>query len=149
MTTRLATFPVKHPSAALLFVQIIGILLYPLMGDTSAERALFGVIGLLVLGAALYVVKRGPWLTVFRRHTRTSRGWPFHLAGVPLRSPQNGHLGRARGRVLFLRNGQLDCLHARGRIRNGRRIVRRWGDVHAAGLGIRLCVRGVPGPPAG
>ncbi len=65
MTTRLATLPVKHPSAALLFVQIMSILLYPLMGDKSAERALFGVIGLLVLGAALYVVKRGPWLTGF------------------------------------------------------------------------------------
>ena len=65
ITTRLATFPVKHPSAALLLVQILGILLYPLMGDTSAERVLFGVIGLLVLGAALYVVKRGPWLTGF------------------------------------------------------------------------------------
>jgi hypothetical protein len=65
MTTRLAALPVKHPSAALLFVQILGILVYPLMEDTSAERALFGVIGLLVLGAALYVVKRGPWLTAF------------------------------------------------------------------------------------
>jgi hypothetical protein len=63
MTTRLTAFPVKHPSAALLFVQILGILLYPLMEDTSAERALFGVVGVLVLGAALYVVKRGPWLT--------------------------------------------------------------------------------------
>jgi hypothetical protein len=63
--TRAAAFPVKHPSAALLFVQILGILLYPLMEDTSAERALFGVIGLLMLGAALYVVKRGPWLTGF------------------------------------------------------------------------------------
>ena len=65
MATRLAAFPVKHPSAALLSVQILGILLYPLMEDTSAERALFGVVGLLVLGAALYVVKRGPWLTGF------------------------------------------------------------------------------------
>jgi hypothetical protein len=65
MTTRLAAFPVKHPSAALLCVQVLGILLYPLMEDTSAERALFGVVGLLVLGAALYVVKRGPWLTGF------------------------------------------------------------------------------------
>src|SRR5215510_2508058 len=63
MTNRLASFPVRHPSAALLCIQILGILLYPLMEDTSAERALFGVIGLLVLGAALYVVKRGPWLT--------------------------------------------------------------------------------------
>ena len=49
----------------LLFVQILGFLLYPLMEDTSAGRALFGVISLLVLGAALYVVKRGPWLTGF------------------------------------------------------------------------------------
>ena len=63
MTTRLAELPVKHPSAALLFIQILGVLLYPLMEDTSTERALFGVVGLLVLGAALYVVKRGPWLT--------------------------------------------------------------------------------------
>ena len=65
MRTRLAMFPIKHPCAVLLFVQILGILLYPLMEDTSAERALFGVISLLVLGAALYVVKRGPWLTGF------------------------------------------------------------------------------------
>jgi hypothetical protein len=63
MTTRLAAFPARHPSAALLFVQILSVLLYPLMGDTSAERAVVGVIGLLVLAAALYVVKRGPWLT--------------------------------------------------------------------------------------
>jgi len=63
MTTRLAVLPAKHPSAALLFVQILGILVYPLMEETSAERALFGIVGLLVLGAALYVVKRGPWLT--------------------------------------------------------------------------------------
>ena len=65
MTTRLAMLPVKHPCAVLLFVQILGILLYSLMEDTSAQHALFGVIGLLVLGAALYVVKRGPWLTGF------------------------------------------------------------------------------------
>ena len=66
MTTishRLAAFPTRHPSAALLCIQILGVLLYPLMEDTSTERALFGVVGLLVLGAALYVVKRGPWLT--------------------------------------------------------------------------------------
>lgn len=65
MISRLAALPVKHPSAALLIVQILGILVYPLMEDTSAGRPLFGVVGLLVLGAALYVVKRGPWLTGF------------------------------------------------------------------------------------
>jgi hypothetical protein len=63
MITPLATLPMRHPSAALLLVQILGILSYPLMEDTSAQRTLFGVFGLLVLGVALYVVKRGPWLT--------------------------------------------------------------------------------------
>jgi hypothetical protein len=65
MLTRLAALPVKRPSFALLLVQILSILLYPLMGDTAVERGAFRVIGLFVLGAALYVVKRGPWLTRF------------------------------------------------------------------------------------
>jgi hypothetical protein len=65
MFTRLAAFPVKHPSAALLFVQLLSLLLYPLMQDTPLERGAFRVVGLIVLGAALYVVKRGPWLTGF------------------------------------------------------------------------------------
>lgn len=65
MLTRLAALPVKRPSAALLFVQVMTILLYPLMQDTALERGAFRVVGLLVLGAALYVVKRGPWLTGF------------------------------------------------------------------------------------
>jgi hypothetical protein len=65
MTTRAAAIPVAHPSAVLLFVQILSILVYALVGDTSAGSGVFGVIGLLVLAAALYVVKRGPWLTGF------------------------------------------------------------------------------------
>ena len=65
MLNRLATLPVTRPSATLLFVQIVSILLYPLMQDAAVQRGLFRVIGLLVLGAALYVVKRGPWLTGF------------------------------------------------------------------------------------
>jgi hypothetical protein len=65
LPTRLTALPVKHPSALLLCVQILSILLYPLLRDTPVERGLFRVIGLLVLGTALYVVKRGPWLTRF------------------------------------------------------------------------------------
>jgi hypothetical protein len=53
----------RHPSAVLLFVQLAGVLLYPLMEDTPAGRSLFGAFGLVVLGAALYLVRRGPWLT--------------------------------------------------------------------------------------
>ena len=64
-TAALTTLPVKHPCATLLCIQILGMLLYPLMDDHSESRVLFGVLGLIVLGAALYVVKRGPWLTGF------------------------------------------------------------------------------------
>lgn len=53
----------RNPSAALLAVQLLGFLLYPLMETSPSSRALFGAFGLIVLGAALYVVRRSPWLT--------------------------------------------------------------------------------------
>ena len=53
----------RHPSAALLAVQLLGFLLYPLMETSPSSRALFGAFGLIVLGAALWVVRRSPWLT--------------------------------------------------------------------------------------
>jgi hypothetical protein len=53
----------RNPSAGLLFVQILGVVLYPLMDASPRGRTLFGVFGLLVLGLALWVVRRGPWLT--------------------------------------------------------------------------------------
>jgi hypothetical protein len=53
----------SNPSAGLLAVQLLGFLLYPLMETSPSSRALFGAFGLLVLAAALWVVRRGPWLT--------------------------------------------------------------------------------------
>ncbi len=53
----------RYPSAALLGVQLLGFLLYPLMEASPSGRSLFGASGLVVLGAALWVVRRGPWLT--------------------------------------------------------------------------------------
>ncbi|MFN2565841.1 MAG: ion channel [Gemmatimonadaceae bacterium] len=53
----------RNPSAGLLFVQLLGVVLYPLMESSPRGRALFGVFGLIVLGLALWVVRRGPWLT--------------------------------------------------------------------------------------
>lgn len=53
----------RNPSAGLLFVQLLGVVLYPLMETSPRGRALFGVFGLVVLGVALWVVRRGPWLT--------------------------------------------------------------------------------------
>jgi hypothetical protein len=47
----------------LLLVQLLGILLYPWMETSPRGRAVFGAFGLLILGVALRVVRRSPWLT--------------------------------------------------------------------------------------
>ena len=54
------TYIIRHPSAGLLFIQLLGVLLYPWMEATPLGRALFGAFGLVVLGLALHVVKRSP-----------------------------------------------------------------------------------------
>ena len=48
----------RHPSALLLAVQLLGLLLYPAMENTALGRALFGAFGMLVLALALWVVNR-------------------------------------------------------------------------------------------
>jgi hypothetical protein len=53
----------RNPSAGLLAVQLSGLVLYPLMETSPGGRALFGAFGLLVLSAALWVMRRSPWLT--------------------------------------------------------------------------------------
>lgn len=53
----------RNPSAGLLFVQLLGLVLYPLMDASPRGRVAFGVFGLLVLALALRVVRRSPWLT--------------------------------------------------------------------------------------
>jgi len=53
----------RIPSAPLLLVQLLGILLYPWMETSPSGRAIFGAFGVLVLGVALRIVKRSPWLT--------------------------------------------------------------------------------------
>ena len=53
----------RNPSAGLLLVQLLGILLYPWMETSPSGRALFGAFGLVILGGALRVVRRSPWLT--------------------------------------------------------------------------------------
>ena len=44
-------------------MQVISILLYPWIETSPRQRALFAAFGLLILGGALRVVKRSPWLT--------------------------------------------------------------------------------------
>jgi Ion channel len=53
----------RTPSATLLLTQLVGILLYPWMESSPAGHTLLTIFGVLVLGVALRVVGRTPWLT--------------------------------------------------------------------------------------
>jgi len=67
MTTRWLAIARRHPSAWLLGVQLLGVLLYPAMDATAAGRVAFGTVGIAVLGLALWVVQRSPlgtWLAL-------------------------------------------------------------------------------------
>lgn len=59
-TTKWLALARRHPSAWLLAVQLLGVLLYPAMEEAAAGRALFGAFGMAVLGLALWVVSRSP-----------------------------------------------------------------------------------------
>jgi hypothetical protein len=57
------TFARRQPSAVLLFAQLAGVLLYPLMEGSDAGRALFSVFGIAILGLVLLAVQTLPALT--------------------------------------------------------------------------------------
>jgi hypothetical protein len=53
----------SHPSAVLLAAQLLSLLAFPFMEDTTTGRALFSAVGILVLSLALLSVSRSPlWL---------------------------------------------------------------------------------------
>ncbi len=51
---------INHPSAVLLVVQLLGVLLYPFMEETLLGRGLFEVFGALVLTLAIWSVRDSP-----------------------------------------------------------------------------------------
>ncbi len=55
----------RTPSATLLLTQLFGILLYPWMESSPRGHTLLTIFGVIVLGVALRVVGRTPWLTWF------------------------------------------------------------------------------------
>ncbi len=52
----------RHPSAILLLVQLLGMLLYPFIESTEAGRIAFNVFGIVVLGITTSMVRRTPGL---------------------------------------------------------------------------------------
>lgn len=64
---RLSRLSKRHPSAILLFVQLLGVLLYPFIEDTKIGHAGLNFLGLVVLGMAIRTVHRTPgptWISV-------------------------------------------------------------------------------------
>ena len=58
-------FARREPSAVLLAVQLVAVLLYPFMEDSDVGRALFSVFGIGVLGLVLLAVRSTPGRTWF------------------------------------------------------------------------------------
>lgn len=55
--------PRRHPSAILLTVQLLGVLLYPFIEGTHYGNAGLNMFGIIVLGTTVAMVRRTPWLT--------------------------------------------------------------------------------------
>jgi hypothetical protein len=53
----------RHPSAILLLIQLLGVLLYPFIENTQFGHAGLNVFGIIVLGMAIRTVRRTPGLT--------------------------------------------------------------------------------------
>lgn len=78
----------RHPSAFLLAAQLLSLLLYPLMDDSSNGRLLFGAVALVVVPLALWVVTRSPamnwigWLLAIPAMALTVFGVAFERAAL-------------------------------------------------------------------
>jgi hypothetical protein len=63
----------SHPSAVLLFAQLLGVVLYPFMGESPTGRAMVSLFGLVVLVLAVWTTRTTPALT-----------WVSLLLGLPV-----------------------------------------------------------------
>lgn len=63
----------RHPSAVLLFAQLLGVVLYPFMGESPTGRAMVSLFGLFVLLLAVWTTRMTPALT-----------WVSLLLGLPV-----------------------------------------------------------------
>lgn len=64
---------VKHPCADLLIIQLVGILIYPVLGDQPLGRAVFSTLALFVLVLAVMAVRMTPALN-----------WVSAILGLPV-----------------------------------------------------------------
>ena len=75
----------QHPSALLLAAQLLSLLIYPSIDDTSSGRLLFGAVALVVVPLAVLVVGRTPaesyvaWVLAIPAMVLTAAGATFTL----------------------------------------------------------------------
>ena len=78
----------QHPSAFLLAAQLLSLLIYPAIDDTTSGRLLFGAVALVVVPLAVWVVNRSPavrwvaWLLAIPAMLLTAIGVLFDIAGL-------------------------------------------------------------------
>jgi len=53
----------RHPSAVLLVVQLLGVVVYPAMEGSRGGRVAFEILGIVVLVLAVFSVRATPFLT--------------------------------------------------------------------------------------
>ena len=87
----MAYYPIlrRHPSATLLTVQLLSLVLYPLMDGSETGRVLFAVVGVLVVALCLWVVKRSP-----------SENWIAWALAIPTAAVTLGYLFLGRADLL-------------------------------------------------
>jgi len=54
----------RHPSASLLAAQLLSLMLFPLMDDTTSGRLIFSAVALVVVPLAVWVVKLSPFVSI-------------------------------------------------------------------------------------
>ena len=62
MRLRAVAFVKRTPSALLLVAQLVGVVAYPFMEQTTTGRALFAIFGIVVLALAVLVIRTTPFL---------------------------------------------------------------------------------------
>ena len=101
------TFVRRNPSALLLAVQLLGVVLYPFV-DAPGGRALLGLFGLLVLLLAVWTVRTTPALT----WVAILLGIPVVCALVALARETWRRLGADRSGMYWIRGGAFCGLAA-------------------------------------
>ena len=79
-----------HPSAILLVVQLLGVLLYPYMEETGPGAVLFEIFGAVVLALAIWSVRESPgptWIAVSLAVANVNRGIACYEHTVRSRHP--------------------------------------------------------------